>query len=197
MERTVNKHTRKFYRVILEGIDSKKETPESFALKAALRLRMTAPRARILVRKLPVIVKSNMSSSEANKLKSVLEEMGGRCRLETHFVTPGEYGAPPEIPDMRQEQVEIEIETTGTFACPSCGSEADQSATYCPMCYRKFRDPNRRSKGLGANIPHDNPLEGSGFRPDSEEPIQPWFHDRRLWVVGGVILLVLLVLIIK
>jgi hypothetical protein len=91
----VNVHTRKFYRVVLEGIDPNKETPATFALKLSLRLSITLPRSKQFVKNAPCRIKGNISASEANKLKAILEEIGGQCRLESHFVTFGEE--PPQV----------------------------------------------------------------------------------------------------
>jgi hypothetical protein len=203
MEQSTNVHTRKFYRIVLEEIDSSVETPETFALKLTLRLRMTTPRAKSIVRHLPCVLRSNMSAKEANRLKAVLEDIGGQCRLETHFVTPGE-GRSPATPDSAErtekERPEDETRDPFRFKCPKCGNEEGPDATFCSMCLRKFRDPTKRNEGLGARIPHDNPLGGTEFRlPDDIR----FVTDHPLWqrykwvIVGAVGLLVLLLLIVK
>lgn len=192
----VNVHTKKFYRVVLEGIDRSIETAETFAVKMTLRLRMTTPRAKLVARNLPCILRSNLSATEANRLKAVIEDIGGQCRLETHFVTPGEgREAVPPLDDMRAPESSARPE--GTFKCPSCGSEEDPAAEYCSMCLRRFRVAGQRTSGLGSRIPHDNPLEGSVFRPTDAEAIRNAWRNYKWLIVAAVGLLFLLVLIIK
>ena len=83
-------HTKRYYLVILEGIDPKRETVESFAIKLSMRTRTTLPRVRQILRNLPYTIKKGVSMAQANRLKNVIEEIGGQVRLEPHFVTPGD-----------------------------------------------------------------------------------------------------------
>lgn len=93
-------HTKRYYLVILEGIDTQRETVESFAIKLSMRTRTTLPRVRQILRNLPYTIKKGLSMAQANRLKNVIEELGGQVRLEPHFVTPrtGREEAGPDEP---------------------------------------------------------------------------------------------------
>lgn len=200
MDKTSNVNALKFYRVVLEGIDRDQETPETFALKMTIRLRMTTPRAKSVVKHLPCVLRSNMSEQGAKRLKSILEEFGGICRIEIHTVTPGqERGLLPA--DLRKALPDKGMEDMGEgkFRCPDCGNIEDRTATYCTICQRKFRDSSRRDPGLGAYNPHDNPLDSQTFRPPSAPASQGADWRQYRWLIAGaaVVLVALVILLIK
>jgi len=146
-------HTKKFYRVVLEGIDTDLETPDSFAVKLASRLHVPLPRAKLVARCLPYIAKSGLNAAQANRLKTVLDEIGGKARVEPHFVTP---------PDPAEREAKSPRPLGGgaaAFVCPGCGCEQPAGAKFCSLCLRKFRDPSSRLDSLEEKLPEDNPLE--------------------------------------
>ena len=185
-------HTKKYYRVVLEGIDTSLETPESFAVKLATRLHVSYPRAKLVVSQLPYLAKSGITAAQANRLKTILEEMGGKARVESHLVTPKDTGEPTEGSGISF------VEGQGRIVCPACGWEAKEGATHCSLCYRKFRDRASRPQSLEERIPATNPL-------DVDEDASPslflllWRIARRhqLAILLGVIAVLVVFLVAK
>lgn len=195
MSRTTEKvtiHTKKFYRVVLEGFDPAFDTVESFAVKLSMRTRVSLPRARQLIRGLPRIVKSNLSSAQANRLKGVLEEIGGKARIETHLVTPGENN------DIASDLRSGGDCTDQTIVCPSCGWEEKAGAAFCSICLRKFRTSGSRSTTLAERLPEANPLK-AGDEPafDRFEAIKAFAKKNRLAILVGIIALLLVFIVSK
>ncbi|MFQ5511889.1 MAG: hypothetical protein ACE5EO_08575 [Candidatus Krumholzibacteriia bacterium] len=193
-------HSRKFYKVVLEAIDDENETMESFAIKLSMRLRVPFPRIRQVLRQLPCTVKSHVTAAQANRLKAMIEEVGGRVRLETHFATPGSREDAPE--DLRDDAGGAKDE--GKIQCPACGWESDEGAQFCSMCLRRFRDTRQRRDSLGTEIPHDNPLDEQSFRRSAgaEPSPSPAFDPVAFWgryklpiLIGGAVLLLLVILL--
>lgn len=185
-------HTKKFYRVILEGIDADLETPDSFAVKLASRLHVPLPRAKLVARCLPYTARSGLNAAQANRLKTVLDEIGGKARVEPHFLTP---------PDPGERETKSPLpagEGKGTFACPGCGCEQPAGAKFCPFCLRKFRDPLSRLDSLEEKLPGENPLD-----IDYREAGFDWsaafrFARRRpVPILFGVIVLLIIVVLLK
>jgi len=75
--------------VVLESIDLDRESPDSFAIKLAVRTRTPVTRVRQVVSWLPCTVKRGLGVDQANKLRGVLQELGGRVRIESYLETPG------------------------------------------------------------------------------------------------------------
>ena len=94
MAQKVSLHSKKYYRVVLETIDPARANPESFAIKLAMASRTSLPRVRQVVRNLPYAIKKGLTVAQANRLKSLVEKCGGRARLETYFLTPGQDDRP-------------------------------------------------------------------------------------------------------
>lgn len=196
-------HTKKFYRVVLLAIDPEQETMESFAIKLSMRLKVAFPRVRQVVQNLPYTVKSHLSASQANKLKSMIEEVGGRIRLETHFATPGDKKMADPRGDSRDHDPAPEGAAAEMNQCPSCGWESAEDVSFCSMCHRRFR---KKRSGLGSRIPHDNPLEKQSFRPTDPvvEETPPHFDPAALWaryrlpiIIGAAGVLLLLLIFFK
>jgi hypothetical protein len=186
-------HTRRFYRVVLERIDGRRETLDSFAIKLSMATRTPIKRAKQIGMNLPHTIKSNLSAPQANRLKSVVEEIGGIARLEAHLVTPGEKAraAPTELKSAGPS-------TSAPFVCPSCGWEEKGGAMHCPMCLRKFRDPRRKRETLKARLPEDNPLEfEDDFKVSPLEILTLYVKNHQLPVLIGIILVLLLIVVFK
>jgi hypothetical protein len=186
-------HTRKFHRVVLEDLDGACETPESFALKLSFATRTPIHRAKQIVNNRPHVLKANLTAAAANRLKSVIEDIGGKVRLETHLVTPGET-IDRSPPDLRTA-----VSTTlGPLVCPSCGWEHKGGATHCSMCLRKFRDARRRRVALRERIPDTNPLESAGDA-ESTLPVNltRYVKSHRLPVLAGIAAVLLLIIFLK
>jgi hypothetical protein len=185
-------HTKRYFRVVLEGIDTNLESFESFTVKLAARGHVTLSRARAVASHFPYTVKSNLTAAQANRLKTVLEEIGGRVRVEPHFVTPASAdNAGRDVTRGRLREGEA-------FVCPTCGCKVEKGATYCSLCYRKFRDPASRLETLEERIPEKNPLD---FEVGEGEIgwVRILDEARRhlLAVLIGVIVILVLVIIVK
>ena len=185
-------HTKRFYRVILESIDSDAETPDSFAIKLSSRVHVPLARAKLVARCLPYTAKSGLNAEQANRLKTMLEEIGGKARVEPHFVTPKdtlERAAPARI---RPAGV------TSPAVCPGCGAEQPAGATFCSFCLRKFRDPSSRPGSLEDLLPSENPLvsdgadTGTGWRSAVR-----FVRERPVPVLAALILLLIVVSLLK
>jgi hypothetical protein len=146
-------HTKKFYRVILEGIDSGTETPDSFAVKLSSRVHVPLARAKLVARCLPYTAKSGLGAEQANRLKTMLEQIGGKVRVEAHYVTPQGRPAAASRPAGRAGGAKTPI------VCPECGAEQPGGAAFCSFCLRKFRDASSRPATLEELLPGENPLE--------------------------------------
>jgi hypothetical protein len=185
-------HTKKFYRVILEGIDTGVETPDSFAVKLSSRLNVPIARAKLVARCLPYTAKSGLNAAQANRLKTVLDEIGGKARVEPHFVTP------PEPNDRETRSSRPADRSAATLVCPACGSEQPKDAKFCAFCLRKFRDPQSRIDSLADRLPEENPLE---FVP--REPGLDWIaalrfvRERPVPLLIGAIVVLLIVVLLK
>ncbi|UCG51261.1 MAG: hypothetical protein JSW58_13855 [Candidatus Latescibacterota bacterium] len=186
-------HTKKYYRVVLESVDAKRETPETFAIKLSVRTRTPLPRAKQVVKELPFTLKSNLSAAQANRLKSVIEDIGGKARLESHLVTPGADDV-DRPPDLRSGV----SEATETIVCPACGWEEKGDAKHCSLCLRRFRDPGRQGTTLRDKLPEANPLEADDVGDDNRwQTFLELCRRYQLPILLGVICLLVLILIIK
>ena len=145
-------HTKRYYRVILDGVDSDLESLDSFAVKLAARGHVTLSRARVAVSRFPYTVKSHLTAAQANRLKALLEELGGKVRIEAHYVTPGCFADTGRGATQRGPREKVVV-------CRQCGSTGEPDATYCSFCHRKFRDPVSRPETLEERIPAENPLD--------------------------------------
>ena len=192
----VSVHAKKYYKVVLEEIDRNRETPETFALKLSVRTRTTLPRAKGLIRHLPRTVRQALSANQANKLKAVLEDIGGRARIESYLVTPGE-GREKQKPEPEAEAPDSVAED-GTITCPECGQKEEAGAKFCTFCHRRFRDKTTRPNTLADRAPDDNPLEGEDFLIEEEKPTwAEWLKANPIWIAGAIVLIALLIAIIK
>lgn len=199
-------HTRKYYRVVVEGIDPSRANEDSFAIKLSMTTRSTPQRVRTVIRNLPYTVKSGLSATAANKLKAIIERIGGIVRIETHFVTPGKEseayrhhtGASRASEAGKAGNVEPEVEQI--FICPECGHLTEEGATFCTVCHRKFRGPGRKD-GLGDRVPEDNPLNEDEAMGEQEISVEQELTLTEAWrrykipiVLVGVGFLLLLLL---
>ncbi len=188
-------HTKKYFRVILESIDADLETVESFAVKLSTRARVSLPRAMFVASRLPYTVKSGLGPAQANRLKCVLEEIGGKARVEAHLVTPEDH------PDQRQDAlrgVRSAADAKEPIVCPECGWEERRGATYCSFCHRKFRDQASRHESLEDRLPDVNPLDlSAGENPFRWAVVVDYVRQHQLRVLTGIIVLLLLIVLLK
>jgi hypothetical protein len=207
MAQKITVHTRKFYRVVLEGIDAKVASTESFSIKLSLRMRTPLPRVRQVLRKLPCTIKRGLEADQANRLKAVLESIGGRVHLESYFVTPGQE----EPCDGHLQIVPEEPDVVVTQVCPSCGREDEAGAKHCSFCL-ETEDPKASgnvpddAEPTVEDVPEDVPADVENPRPSVPPVAAPpavapgigatlWAN--RLLFAAGVLMILLLIAIVK
>jgi hypothetical protein len=189
----VSVYTKKYYRVVLEGFDQKRENADSFAIKLSIRTRTPLPRVRHVLRRLPRTIRSGLSQEQANRLKAVLESIGGVARLEAHFVTPG------QSEELKPRPLVVKDHVENVIVCPECGWEEEEGVTYCSLCLRKFRDDEQHADTLASRVPDRNPLVHERAPADDESPVVPlpFWARYRAWIIIGAGLLVAIILLIK
>jgi ribosomal protein L40E len=160
---------KKYYRVILSGIDPSKETPDTFALKLSIQTRALITRINSIVRNLPAPIKSGLDVSQARKFAAVIEELGGKTKIESYFLHPGEsHSRRGEHRDRRYPHSAMNPKGTkptshaksgGIKVCISCGWENAEDAANCEFCHRKF-EPDEPPDPLQfkEQAPEENPL---------------------------------------
>jgi hypothetical protein len=170
------------YQVILEAINLAQETPASFALKLSMRIRSPLPRVTSLVKKLPARVGGHLSSQKANKLASILEELGGIPRVVVHTQetepveeqkpVPKEDSTKRRKGESRQDEENFDQGTKtqtraapsttagpkASIICPECGWEGDADARFCPICSFVFEKVEKPDLALLGKKVQENPL---------------------------------------
>jgi hypothetical protein len=203
---TYSVHTKKYYRVVLEDFNRDTESLEGFAIKLSMRTRTTLPRVRQVLRNLPYVIKSGLSSEQANLLKSILERSGGRVRVESHFVTPGAHST-AEQPEPGQETT-----TENSTICPECGWAVESDSNHCSFCHGKIRGTTKRPETPANRRPDVNPLGAGedrsielgrpqpkpvGLGVDGPMDLARAWAKYRLTVAIGLLIVVLVILILK
>jgi hypothetical protein len=206
-QKTLSRGT-KYYRVILSGIDAGKETPDTFALKLSMQIRAPITRIKGIVRNLPAPIKSGLDLSQARKFSSVLEQLGGKTKIESYYSQPGESGAnrdgqrgtnhPRAAFNAKTEAgpVDVRCGAAGTKICACCGWENSDAADYCEFCHGKFdREEPPTALDLKEQVPEENPLT----KPDSNsQNLTLWDFIQRhkiAFLIGLNVLLILLFII--
>jgi hypothetical protein len=181
-----------YYRVILEGIATDVETPDSFSLKLSTRMHASFPRVRSVVNRLPYVVKTHVTASQAKRLQGILEELGGKVRIEPQAAGPpagDRLNRGTRSGERREERRASRQAAQAITQCPECGWEVVAGAKYCPLCLRKFRDISARPESLEARLPAANPLDiGDGSK--SETTVWNGMGRRVLFVVIGAVVIV-------
>jgi len=172
------------YRVFLESIDPFRESPDTFALKLSMRVKMPLPRARIVVRSVPCQVSGSMPYAKAERLVRVLEKMGGTTRMEA--VPPSPLAAPkrpaPVTPAARPargagkrgesgaqgavatlEKTDRHEAPAGASRewtkCAACGWEQDAASMFCAVCGRPVRQTAPMEPAAPSATDTEEPLE--------------------------------------
>ncbi|UCH83442.1 MAG: hypothetical protein JSW50_13435 [Candidatus Latescibacterota bacterium] len=186
-------HTRKFFRVTLRDIDRACETPESFAIKLSLVTKTPITRAKQIVATLPHLIKHDLSAAQANRLKSLIEDIGGVVAVEPHYVTPGQETTAVQR-DFRTDSSQL----SAPSVCPSCEVETKEGAEYCEICLRKFRRAGQDRITLQERLPDVNPLATEVIpENDRSDTVASAIWRHRFLVVVFFILFVLFVFIVK
>jgi hypothetical protein len=189
-------HTKKYHKVVLEEIDSGRETTESFSIKLSMRTRTPLPRVRQVLKRLPYTIKSGLSSSQANKLKSVLESIGGRARVETHFVTPGHRAETSSSAPSPGEPMELVLAGGGELLpCPSCGWEEESGTEFCSFCQQFLEGDHDGTHHPDPRTAPETPT------PEREAPQRGTLYsvlsNNVLLIVAGILMILLFILIFK
>ena len=185
------------YRVILESIDREIETPDTFALKLAMRLKSPVPRMRSLAAHLPCTLVQRLPYKKARWLMSVVEELGGVGRLEQ---VVEKVPRPAEVVAEVKREAPKPLErrsSTGGIVCPRCGWEEEIDAKFCSLCLQSF---NRTEKldlddlRPGFERPEDNPLSADA-QPAANSLVRRLRGRLHPMLIAGVVIFVVSVVI--
>lgn len=148
------------YKVVLRSIDRSVETPESFALKLAMRMKSPVPRMRSLVSRTPCAVAQRLPYRKARWLESVLKELGGEVALEQCVDRVVTEESAREPSDLKQEAVNKHVQSekrtaSGGILCSHCGWEEEADAKFCSLCLRRFNKTDKIS--VPAQLDHIEP----------------------------------------
>ena len=182
------------YRVILESIDREIETPDTFALKLAMRLKSPVPRMRSLVAHVPCTLVQRLPYKKARWLMSVIEELGGVGRLDVVVEK-----APPPVEEpvaTKPKEASKPLERrsfTGGVICPRCGWEEEADAKFCSLCLTHFNRTDKLDMDEfvirpGFDRPEDNPL--SGEEPAAANGLARRFRGVHPALIAGGVLLI-------
>jgi hypothetical protein len=197
----------KYYRVILNGIDPGKETADTFALKLSIQTRAPITRINSIVRNIPSPIKSGLDFSQARKFASVIEELGGKIRIESYYRRPGESHAGcgehrerihphPELNGNEPEPVPP-ARSGGIKLCISCGWENSEDANYCEFCHRKFGPANPPDPSqFKERAPEENPLTVPKSKPQ-DLTLWDYIARHKIAFLVGVNILLFLLLVLR
>jgi hypothetical protein len=131
------------YRVILESLDTARETSETFAGKLAEKLQVPVSSVKPFVDHMPSAFPGARAHRKALYVAKVLEELGAVTRIEACRLDP---------------------ERT---VCPQCGTRTDLNAEYCPSCRHRFTEVVELRPGLDEkDLEPDNAGPGHGGTSD-------------------------------
>jgi len=183
------------YRITLLSIDRELETPDTFALKLAMRLKAPVPRMRSLAARAPCVLVERLPYKKARWLVSVVKELGGDARMDAIVQPSPVVEAPPEPSPLREPQPQPKPAPptssrrvpAGAVLCPNCGWEEDIHAKFCSMCRYSFNKTDKidlnAMRQPGFADPADNPLLfGEG------DEVGHVSRKRRFEVPGGLII---------
>jgi hypothetical protein len=117
----LNQQRRRAYRVVLESINGDVETPESFAIKLSILLKIPVTKIKYMLRELPAPIWTGGAQTKARHLLALIEEAGGNAKIvegeaqpEGSFETGGKGGRKP--------------------VCASCGFPLKKGNKFCGFC---------------------------------------------------------------
>ena len=165
MSQDVTTHRKKYYKVTLDGVDERVSNLDSLAVKMSLSMRATLPRARNVLRRLPAVIKRDLDVNQANKLKNILEQLGGKVTISSYTVTIGADDA--RVPERRPApEPEGGPEVTLRIVCAACGAEVEEGTAKCPACGEPVAMADRRG-------PSAAPAAGPSTVPTPEPSAAP------------------------
>jgi len=112
------------YRVILESLDTARETSETFAGKLAEKLQVPVATVRPFVDHMPSAFPGAHPHHKALYVAKILEALGAVTRIEACRLDPART------------------------VCPQCGNRTDLNAEYCPSCQYRFAEVVELRPGL-------------------------------------------------
>ncbi len=199
----------KYYRVILSGIDPRKETQDTFALKLSMQTRAPITRIRSIVQNLPAPVKSGLDMGQARRFSAVVEELGGETRIESYVLRPGEshssragQGKRGHLRTARngndaESATDLQGGGGGGRVCFFCGWENCEDAHHCEFCHARFdRCESPDPLLLQKRGPEENPLAEA---KSSGRDITLWdfIAQHKIAFLIGLNVLLLLVIIFR
>jgi len=123
------------FRVVLEGIRTEYETAGSFAIKFGLAISEPVTKIQHMMRSLPAVVWKGESASTAAGLLAMVEEAGGRARIEEIAVeTERAASAGPGISSEPEGNKASSPDRDRSSGCPACGFPVRGEEKYCQFC---------------------------------------------------------------
>jgi serine/threonine protein kinase len=211
------------YRVTLLKIDRELETPDSFALKLAMRLKAPVPRMRSLAARAPCVLVERLPFKKARWLVSVVKELGGEARMDpivtasaaasvprpaqssdagTGVESPSRPAAPAQPSPQPEKSKRPRCVPKGAVICPNCGWEEDVGAKFCSICRYSFNRTDKidlnAMKQPGFADPSENPLLFSEGGPSAHasEGRHGDVPTRVIIAIGAVLMLVPIIVLL-
>ncbi len=111
------------YLVVLEGVNRKYETKNSFSIKLSLLARIPVTRIRSLVKSCPAVIWSGSGRRKALYLAKLIEESGGKASIK-------------EAESKLEDASSPEKDTV----CPKCGFPAGEDDMFCTFCMTPLKE---------------------------------------------------------
>ena len=115
------------YRVVLEGIKSEIETPDSFAIKYGILTSTPVTRVKFMLRNMPKTILETKSAAKARGALELIEEAGGIGLIEDFDME--------SAPKVEISEEEPTIATADEKTCLKCGFPLKEGDEYCQFCH--------------------------------------------------------------
>lgn len=132
----LNRPMKETYRVVLDGVKSEIETPDSFSIKFSLSTHVPVTKIKHLMQTLPAVVWKGQNKKRSSRLLSLIEEAGGRGRIVLEE-------APEETEEGDQQESGGENDQD---QCQTCGFRIKEGETFCSFCMTQVEKPKADSK---------------------------------------------------
>lgn len=136
------------FRVVLEGIRAEYETTGSFAIKFSLAISEPVSKIQHMLRSLPARVWEGENASMAAGLLAIIEEAGGRARIDEIAAQPQRSTAATGEQAGEKAQSVPRSDSGGRAGacCPKCGFPGREGDRHCQFCLSPFEErPGRRA----------------------------------------------------